>query len=272
MTVFPPDPTAIRIALFLFRFGLKLPWVGKLLRRAKNRYLLGSFYEFHLHVVHRWRDCFVGEPRLTSWESFAPAFKELCNGCRDCLAEVLELNAQRLHCTLKALVEYGEGARVVTLSRSDPCDRPPEYGMANAHLVENNTVFAAICGKSDGIRHWQPYSCFSCNDLTRHVDQFACDRQSWATWYKSTVAVPLRYRDPHNRHEYRILGFLTFDLPSTDQFVGMPDIFEHDRDRYQELLAGSSIFHVVGSMADTLVLFLRPLTKEPDYGKQAESR
>jgi len=165
-------------------------------------------------------------------------------------------------CTLKALVEHvGEQARIVTIGRSEPCHRPPELvGEGKAHLVENNTVFCALCGKRDQYVSWQPYSYFACNNLTKHADRFACDRIDWATWYKSTLALPLRFRDPDNNDLHKILGFLTFDMPTTGEFAGVPDIYDvGDFHKYQELSGASVIINVAGAMADTLTVLLRPV-------------
>jgi hypothetical protein len=273
MQIFAPLPWWLKATLWLVRLARRWDRGRRAVLLAKNHLLCGSFYELHIKVVHRWRDFVLAAHDWQHYESLPPDTKELCNGCRDCLAEILDVPQNRLHCTIKVLVQ-GDATQeglIVTIGRSDPCDRPPEYGLEDAHRVDRNTVFAALCGRSDGYKNWPPYSYFGCNDLPKHAARFACDRGNWAQWYRSTLALPLRFRDPQDRHNYKIIGFLTFDMPTTGEFNGVPDAFEHEYSEYQELLGGAAVMHAAGIMADTLALLLRPfLVKGREDGEQQQ--
>jgi hypothetical protein len=159
--------------------------------------------------------------------------------------------------------EQGNGVPLVaTVGRSDNLlDRPPEWD--RRHEVRKNTVFAALCGEDDGHKHWRPLSYFSCNDLTKHVDDFSCDREDWARYYKSTVAAPLRYEIQGSRRK-KVIGFLTFDMPTTGEFTKVPDTFGADFHKYHEEAAWPAVIHCVGVMADTLAVILRPALEESE--------
>jgi len=240
----------------------KFPVLRRIAKKGKAWCLLGPMYELHIGMVHKARDFILATHDWSHLEKLPPATKELCDACRNTMAEILDVPRRRLHCTLKVLMESdtpNKPALVVTIGRSEPLNRPPEYGTEHAHLVESNTVFSALCGKNDSNRNWQPYSYFCCNDLTKHIDEFRCDRTTWPKYYKSTLALPLRFPKAEKNGEYKILGFLTFDMPTTGQFYDVPDVYTHDFNTYQELLGGSSVVHTAAIMADILTLLLRPM-------------
>lgn len=259
-------PRWFKLALLIARLARKTSFGRIQVQRVRNWLLRGAFYELHLSGSHRWRDMAVTLDHLRSLpmagrgEELLRIIEPVCSGCRDTVAELLDVPPVRVHCSLKVLVRDGDEHRVATIGRSSNLlDRPPEWDVY--HEVRRNTVFAALCGESDGRRTWRPLSYFSCNDLTKRAEEFSCDRADWARYYKSTLAAPLRYRDYGSRLS-KIIGFLTFDMPTTGEFTGVPDAFSMDFHRYHEEAALPSVIHCVGTMADTLAVLLRPVLEE----------
>lgn len=229
-----------------------------------NWNLLGTVYNLHMKVGHRWRDFCVDAGPNIDWDHIAQEARSWCNGFRDTMAEVIRAAPESVHCSLKTLFpQQGQHGLVATIARSDPIRRPAEFGLDHAHEVAQNTVFACLSGKSDGRRTWQPYSYFSCNDLPGRAEEFQCDRDNWLNWYKSTVVVPLRYRQ-HQANEYTIMGFLTFDVNRKNAFGPIPDVFSLDFNEYHELAGQSAVIHTAGLMADTLTGILKPFAREAE--------
>lgn len=251
---------------------------------------MGPFYEFHNKVAHKWRPLAIElersfpssgasplqiEPSSKARDELQDSLKysldSLCNGCRGFLEEVLDVPKGRIHCTIKLLAPPvtnlgGEQndlrpLELLTVSRSDNLlDRPPEWGVR--HRVDKNTVFAAMCGQYDGETHWRPCSYFSCNDLTIHGDKFKCDRNNWGRYYKSVLAAPLRY-EPEKDSPWIIWGFVTFDMPTTNEFTGVSDVFTTEFDEYHQRMLWPTATQCVGIIADTLSVLLKPLMEEP---------
>lgn len=169
------------------------------------------------------------------------------------------------HCCLKVNDFSNKVYRIVTIGRSSPSDREPEYGRENAHVATSNSVFASILGKSDGINDWpQPFSSFSCNNLVRHRRIFACDRKNWKRLYKSTLAYPIRHR-PSGAEKFTFSGFLTFDRNCIDGFPQIPCAFEHRKkwEQYETLCRESPAWHLGACIADMLYVTLLPVLHPP---------
>ncbi len=247
-----------KVIRWLYRTGR----FKKTFHRIKNWQLLAVLHDMHIHAVHKWRDFFLEEHDWEHLENTAKYAKELCCGCRDVMAQILGIQPRRMHCALKIVIEENGEQKVATFGRSEPCNRPAEFGLKNAHLASANSTFASLLGIYDGERSWrQPYSYFTCNDLPKHADIFKCDREDWPKWYKSTLVAPLRFWVSENGL-HRVLGFLTFDLHTTDEFFGLPDIYQESFDDYHVKAAESALIHAAGIMADTLVMLLRPCLEE----------
>ncbi len=264
------------IGVLLWWLYRVLRWFGrrKSLRRYRlqfvNWQLLSVLYYLHFKAAHTWRDFATVDRADGNWESIREEARRFCESSQETMAQVIRVRPQAVHVSLTAFVEEKGEKKVVTFARSHPFKRDAEFGLDSAHGVQKNTVFASIMGESDGHRKWQPYSYFSCNDLTKYPEEFQCDRTNWAKWYKATVVVPLRYRNTED-DTYTVIGFLTFDLNRRNGFGVIPDIFKCDFDDYHEQAAESSVIHLAGILADTLTGFLRPfLQQDGDHGKNGE--
>ncbi len=251
-------PWWFSLGLSAARLARKTGWGRKSVQRARNWLLQGVLYELHIKAAHPWRRLAVALADLPSAANhLTPITEPVCNGCRDAVAELLDVPPARLHCTLKMLLrkQQGDSPVVATIGRSDNLvDRPPEW--ETFHEVRRNTVFAALCGEDDGHRHWRPLSYFSCNDLTKHIARFSCDREKWSQYYQSTVAAPLRYETQYSRQK-EVIGFLTFDMPTKGQFTAVPDSFAANFHKFHEQAAWPAVIHCTGIMADTLAVILR---------------
>jgi hypothetical protein len=132
--------------------------------------------------------------------------------------------------------------------------------------VNKNTVWASLLGTTDGNLEWRQHRAFGCNDLTGHTGQFKCTRPDWAKYYKSTLAVPIRFPTNAQRNEYDIIGFLTFDSPLKGVFYKIPNIFDYlDQSpaEYGEHLESSIAFQAAATLADMLGACLHPLKNTP---------
>lgn len=270
-------PTAWYASLLvkILRHARKKNWrhVLKVFRTIRERMVLGTFHKLHLETVHAIRKYVVNEdsPGSTDWGCLA-------DGCRNVIADLLELPDRSLHCTIKLCHGEEEDAEedwiVYTIARSEPCARPAEYGLDHHHLVGHNSSFAAIVGCKDRKNTWTPYaySCFASNYLTQHGDKYDCSRKDYIQYFKSTLVFPLRYRKIHEESTL-VQGFLTFDSPEENAFVGFPEVFAY-RDNpadYEDKLSYLAVYHVGGIIADMLAtVFYRvplPTNGVSDNGK-----
>ena len=96
--------------------------------------------------------------------------------------------------------------------------------------------------------------CFCCNDLPARANLFACHIEGWQSFYKSTLAFPLRYKIAPERFEQ--IGFLAFDSPTCQAFVGFPQSFDfrdHDQwNEYNSRLTLNSTYNLGGIMANLI--------------------
>lgn len=234
----------------------------------------GTLKRLHIDVLHEMRKmaCYVQDLDADLEEPSATA-QAVCTECRQLIGNLLELPSNHLHSCIKVFVET-EGRRsdlVATWVRSDPFDdRPALIGATDAQPVRKNTVWAALLGEHDGNRTWRPHRAFGCNDLGQYEGEFRCSRKGWKDYYRSTLAVPIRFPKDPQRCEYEVLGFLTFDSPMAGVFRKIPNIFEYTRQspaQYSEDLESSMVFHAVGILADTLGTLLR-IVKNKAWSEQ----
>lgn len=259
----------------------KVNWPGAIwqVREIATAHLVK---QLHLNLLHRMRKLAVLMQDWDDREAATHLALEICSECRRTMCLLLELKPNDLHCCIKILTTNNNDPdedRVATWVRSEPLDgRPVEAGDANAHLVTRNSVWSALLYRNDGKTQWgRPFTCFCCNDLTKHAGLFQCDRENWGQYYQSALVFAVRYPKNLQGNEYAHIGFLTFDSVKKDVFRGLPDIFDH-RDNpthYRQLLEGTSVFHVGSIIADTLATFLRPIyergNKDVQNGNQSRS-
>lgn len=266
-----PATWYLRQGVAIARFLRKSDTLRNIVWQVRDRVVLGPVSKLHLGPIHDIRKFSISKKNLRDGRVTYEYLEGLANHCRDAMADVIEVWPSALHCTIKLcdahLTPRKEDAWVHTIARSTPCDRPAEFGRAKAHLVGRNSAFAALVGCSDRRTQWAPhvYTCFTCNDLTKHAN-YDCSRENWGNYWRSTSVFPLRYRTPDDSHQ--VIGFLTFDSHKTDAFRGMPNIYEYHnsadtekmaRSEYDRLLAYRSAFHVGGILADSLATVFFPI-------------
>lgn len=233
--------------------------------RVREIAMVGVAKQLHVNVLHRIRKLGLGMQDWHDRDSDAAMALEISSECRKTMGALLELRPNELHCCMKTLLHDGGNPsqdRVGTWVRSEPLDtRPVESGNENAHLVSKNSVWSALLGRSDGVTHWKPFSCFACNDLAKHPQLFQCDRAQWAQYYRSALVFPIRYPKNVQANEFGHIGFLAFDSMKVGAFRGLPDIFQYrdDPTAYRQLLEATTPFHIGSIMADTLGACLRPI-------------
>lgn len=264
----------LRQAVAVTRFLRKSDTLRNIVWEIKDRIVLGPVTKLHLGPVHDIRKFSVTKKNLKDGRVTYEHLEGLANHCRDVMADVLEIWPSALHCTVKLCSNQPgnrkEDTKVYTIARSTPCDRPAQFGQTNAHIVGRNSTFAALVGCSDNRTNWAPhaYTCFTCNDLTKHSN-YDCSRPNWNDYWRSTSVFPLRYRTPDESH--RVFGFLTFDSHKIGAFRGMPNIFEYHnsadsekkaKSEYDRLLAYRSAYHVGGILADSLSSVFFPITSK----------
>lgn len=150
---------------------------------------------------------------------------------------------------------------VATLARSEPFDnRVVDANNIDTHPVnDNNTVWCALLGRTDGRFSWPRFKCFSCNDLYSERS-FVCSRENWNDHYRSTLVFPIRYmKDPRTRY-CEISGFLAFDSLVKNAFGKLPNIFDYKEDpnKYHSDMSTKTLFHAGALLADTLSVFFEP--------------
>jgi hypothetical protein len=263
-----------------FVFGAKVARAvraNRIVAKIRDRAAIGLVTPLHSNIIHGMRRLSI---QMTDWnygqDAAAATATQIATDCRHLMGNLLELKANELHCCIKLIapkLNSNAEDRVATWVRSHPLDdRPVEQGEANAHQVSTNTVWSALYGRSDGKTHWRPFSCFACNDLVKRGELFVCDRENWQRYYRSTMVFPLRYAKNAQATEFENIGFLAFDSPKRDAFLGIPDIFAHREDfaTYQDKIEDSTAFHLGAICADTLSTFLRRTYEEREPGASHE--
>jgi hypothetical protein len=242
---------------------------NKQLRRVvagiRDRCVLGTVSRLHVEAIHSIRAFSLNRDSLSDSTMTYEALLSLVNGCRNVMADLIESQPADIHCTIKLLgetaAEKKEEWPVYTIARSEPCDRPAEFGLDNAHLVGHNSTFAALSGANDRKNTWVPdvYSCFMCDDLAYHSN-YDCSRENWPSYFRATAVFPLRYRRTAQR-DHNVLGYLTFDTMDTALFSPFPCIFHNRTEKleYERNLPFAAAYHVGGIIADTLACIFYPL-------------
>lgn len=227
--------------------------------------LRGTLARMHHDVLHRMRKlAMLMQDEEKNADAAAQVLHQICNECRKIMGSILEIQAEKLHCCVKVMLEKTDPTdpdRVATWVRSDPRDlRPLEFGAENAHSVKSNSVWSSMFGVNDSQTNWQMFNCFACNDLTKHA-AFRCDRKDWQKFYKSALVFPIRYEKNAQGSDLQIIGFIAFDSPDANAFHGLPNIYEHldSPTVYLQHLTGSTAFHVGAIFADTLGTLLGPV-------------
>lgn len=260
-------------ALKLWRWVEKTGLGKRALAGVRARINWGTASHLHQQFAHHLRDFAVG---TNSADMNPSGLTNLANGCRDVVCQFLEVESQAVHATLKLIgpnpSEEKSKAPVYTVARSLPLNRSP--GMNVPHPAGENSDFSALLGCPDRKNVWtEPYSAFTCPDLSANHVNYDCSRPNWERYYRTTMVLPLRYADPRSL-EHRFMGFLTFDSMRPKVFGGLPDIFEHQnhrRDEFNEKLSKCPLIHVAGLMADTLAstFFLLSRPQQPPHPSPA---
>jgi len=186
------------------------------------------------------------------------------------MGNLLELDPDMLHCCIKVVVQKDQRDVVSTIGRSEPWDNRTGsafYWPQDVFLVDENTVWASLFGRSDGKNHWERLNCFACNNLPAQPS-FVCQRKDWKHFYQSSLVFPIRMVNNTPPADIRIVGMLTFDSPRPGSFGSIPDVFAF-RDRwpeYRTALKEHTVFQLGAAFADALGVVLTPLYE--DFAKQ----
>lgn len=240
----------------------KVGWRDKIVT-AKHYVTLQTLVPLHLEAIHTMRrlasDALLGPSANEA--HFAAEAMQVCTALNRTMGAALDLGANELHCSIKVFLPPD---RIGTLARSEPMDdRPLEMGPENARPLSDGTVWCALMGKNDGRTQWRRYQAFVCNDLPSAYakGKLRCGRLDWQDYYKSVLVYPLLYRSDGTQ-KGTVFGFLGFDSPRVDAFLGAPNIFDHlENDgwgTYHERLNRASVFHLGAILADSLSVFMRP--------------
>lgn len=231
--------------------------------QLKHYITLQTLTPLHMGAVHELRQLAIDIVASSEADGVRRTTRQAvvaCTAMRDTLANLLDLDEHELHCSIKL---FDKDDNIRTWARSKPLDdRPPEMDVSRP--LTDGTPWCALLGKDDGITHWREYRCFSCNDLVQahSKGRLSIKRSDWQRYYKAALVYPLVYRRDIDRSEKVIFGFLCFDSPKVNVFIGMPDIFDSiDNDgwhQYHMRLKEKAPHHASAIMADTLSMFMRP--------------
>ncbi len=256
-----PSPWWIRTILVkIFRYLRKTKWGRYVIFEIKNRSHLGFTSKIHKKAVHDLRSLAVAQMNNASDDLIMHKFQDIANSFRDVMAEILEIAPKELHCTIKIFVENNKKDpreyEVFTLVRSEDEEnywhgRTLEYGSSHAHLVGENSSFAALLGISDRKNDWSSnaYSCFVANGLDK-CKNYDSSGKNWDGHYTSTAVFPIRFKFS-NEPLPQIVGFVTFDAKTS--VFGKYNIFSYSEPtEYHNSINASSFYHVGGILADLL--------------------
>lgn len=239
----------------------------RLVRAVRSRSTWGILNPLHHDVILKMR---TFATLLEPWDRHpnpaTPYASEFCTAARKVVGDLLELDEGELHCCLKGIVQHQGSFFVETWARSEPTDtRPDILGELDQHAVDDNTVWSALLGRTDGHTNWKPLRAFACPDLANHADRFSCSRKDWSHYYRSVLVYPLRYNADANR-DYRTVGFLAFDSILPRAFDQLPDAFEFSNPsqwaEYHKRLSEVAVYHLGGLVAEALATVLRPVYEE----------
>lgn len=270
-----PASWYVRVAVAIARMLRKSETLRIIVWAVRDRTVLGPLSKLHLKAIHRIRSIALSRANLEALSKSHEHLEELATDCRDVMADVIEAWPDSVHCTIKLCdrrkAKNKGQVKVYTIARSRGSDtRPRQFGTEHAHLVGENSAFAALVGCNDRKNVWGPrvFKCFACNDLRDHGN-YDCSRTDWDAYWRSTCVFPLRFRAPDGDHH--VFGFLTFDSPKPGAFRGLPNIYDYHNnahskkkgnDEFDRLLEYRSAFHIGGILADTLSTMFLPMLQE----------
>lgn len=221
-----PAPWYVKVFVWAARYLRKTKFGRHMIANFRGRVMLGTVSRLHVNAIHEIRRFGINQSSLEI-DNY-DQLEHLADGCRNVMADILQVNATDLHCTIKVCQgEKGlpkEEWKVYTVARSSHSNRPTEFGLDHAHILGHNSAFASVSGANDRKNNWRSrvYSCFLCDDLTKY-ETFDCSRKDWQLYYQAAVVFPLRY---HRNGDlgHTILGYLTFDTKNLEIFADMPCI------------------------------------------------
>lgn len=213
-----------------------------------------AFRVLHDKVIHSIRE--LGLEFCSGWQSNNQVLEgistkggEVCTNLCLLLSMILKRKLDNIRCCLKLIYNPTEDRnedRVVTLAacKSMGHREVQYYPDHPGYLVSKNTVWAALLGRNDGLKDWEPYSCFSCHNMKKRYDnqEFACTRDNFWEYYLSTIVFPIRFQQ-NLRIPHKYIGFLAIDSDKAKAFR-MPDIFKVKHRHYTVKLQNNSIFHL----------------------------
>ena len=211
--------------------------------------------------MSNWRD-----DDESSASSAADQARITVTDCCKMMRRLLELDPHGLHCTLIVMRSGPDGNAGDFFSdwvHSEPIDdRTPREGPENVIPVSRETPLAALLARSDTRLKWREYNCFACNDLTRHIDTFACSRPDWSSYFKSIMVLPIRC--VLAGRQKKTIAFLAFDSPYAGAFRGLPNIYEFigRPAEYHDRLQNVAAFHLGAIFVDTLGTILGPIYEQ----------
>lgn len=261
----------------LIKYGVDgMVWMSRIARKLKADQFVGMVrrraslsYLTYLHedVVHEMRkfalacECCGDSQQWNekSWDIIGPPATGFCTACRKLYCDLAELEDHQIHCCLKSITILPDGKEIVeTWARSEPISQRDD---TEVHPVADNTVWSCLLGRNDGNQAWDLFNCFSSNNLVNYSEQFKNSRRNWQKYYKSTLVFPLRYVNRRGTTHFDTFAFLALDSKKEGAFKGMPEIFEHvrERDVFHDKARNCAMFQAGAAIADSLSMFLRPI-------------
>ncbi len=263
-------PRIVKWAERVYSLARRFPWIHNQLQKLLYRAKLGTIWDFHdvADLLHDFASSGLDKAAVSILGDRGH-IRLLCDVLRDTLTPLLPCRAAELHCTLKihqpgSSLDLGE---VQTLGRSNGSQlhRWRDFYPENPYKTADNSAFAAILGISDGNTNWKsPCACFCCQDLSHPSYVNRRKHSDYLADYRSTLVFPLNYPFVDET-----LGFLTFDLPHSNGFPGLPDIYKYDilssegRARYYKRLQASVAYHSASTFALLLSATLGPMLRKP---------
>lgn len=198
-------------------------------------------------------------------EIFPAAYIDLANSCRNALVKILDCERHDIHCAVKYCAAEKKNitkrkTKLWTFARShEPSGRDMRMGPGRKISVHKNSSFSSILGcKDNKNNHWEcrPYLCFSCNNLTEHIN-YADGKKKWSSFYEALLVFPLRYeKQKDGQLSDFITGFLTFDSPLAGIFKSIPSRLDYvgEPEKYMTELRKTDVYHIGHTIADAIAM------------------
>lgn len=156
-------------------------------------------------------------------KSYAKNIQEILEAQKEILANLIDINSDKLHLTLKRIIKTNNQEEVYTIARSARTtgwdNRRMEIGDKYTHKAEENSSFASTLRVSDGLVNWSNHNfeLFVCGDLKKS-NLYKSSGHDWHNQYNATITVPIRKELLNGSSG--IVGYFTVDSKG-DIFEGL---------------------------------------------------